>query len=637
MPAADPPAATPTHRRPLVAGVLVGLAIALTAALSLGIVAVAIEEVLLDDLRNYLRRTAETTAAMIDGDRHATFTDSAQTDTPDYLAASAPLAALLEANPDIRFAYTGSFLGDSMFFVLDGDRTADRAWVGQPDESTPGEREVARSGKTVVERRPSPTVWGVGIRAYAPIMNRAGYTGAWVGITMSAERYDSWIQRVYHTAAVGFLVALVLAVLAGSKAAAVERTRQRAEAEIVEARELAAAAAEDRRLMERRFHSQQKMEALGTLAGGVAHDFNNLLAVILGNAEIISAEVAPESTSGESVTAIKTAAMRARDVVKRILLFARPEAESRKSIALGPVIDETVHLLSATMPSSITIAWQRPTQPVIATADDSQVTQVLMNLGVNAGQALPDDRGTIEFQLDQVELAGAEAERLGLRPGPYARVVVRDTGIGMSDSVRGRIFEPFFTTKPVGKGSGLGLAVVEGVVRGHRGGIDVQSEEGRGSAFSIYLPASATVSPVATAADSTPRPAPEGRGQRILLVDDDPMVLDVGAKMMRRAGYAVDSHPDPLEALAVLASNPEAYAVLVTDRTMPKLTGLEVASRARELNPRLPVVLLTGKAQPGDSDAPQISAVVNKPADAKALLGTIERVIAESRPSAASR
>ena len=619
------------------AGVFVGLAIALAAALSLGIVAVAIEGVLLDDLRNYLRRTAETTAALIDGDRHASFTDSAQTDTPDYLSASAPLAGLLKANPDIRFAYTGSFRDDSMHFVLDGDRTADRAWVGQPDEATAGEREVARTRQTVVERRPSPTVWGVGIRAYAPIGGRAGLGGAYVGITMSAEHYYSWVQRVYQTAAAGFLVALLVAILVGSKAARVERTRQRAEAEIAEARELAAAAAEDRRVMERRFHSQQKMEALGTLAGGVAHDFNNLLAVILGNAEIISAEVAPQSMSGESATAIKTAAVRARDVVRRILLFARPEAESRMSIALGPVIDETVHLLGATMPSSITIVWQRPPQPVIATADATQLIQVLMNLGVNAGQAVPDDRGTIEFRLDQVALAGPEAERLGLQPGQYARVVVRDDGIGMSDAVRGRIFEPFFTTKPVGKGSGLGLAVVEGVVRGHRGGIDVQSEEGRGSVFSIYLPASAAVSPVATAADSSPRRPSEGSGLRVLLVDDDPMVLDVGAKMMRRAGYAVDSHADAEEALAVLASNPEAYSVLVTDRTMPKLTGLEVASRARQLNPRLPVVLLTGKAQPGDSEAPQISAVVHKPADARALLGTIERVIGESQASTISR
>ncbi len=626
---ADAPAALPTPRRPLVAGILVGLAIALTAALTLGFVSVEIEDVLLDDLRNYLRRTAETAAATIDGDRHTQFTDSAQTDTPDYLSASAPLAGLLRANPDIRYAYTGIIRRDTMFFILDGDRTADRAWVMQPDQPTIGELEAARSGKTVVELRPSATAWGVGIRAYAPIGGRAGLDGAYLGITMSAERYHSWIKRVYRAAAAGFLVALLLALVAGSEATRVERTRQRAEAEILEAREMAAAAAEERRAMERRFHSQQKMEALGTLAGGVAHDFNNLLAVILGNAELIAGDAPAHSTSEDAATAIKTAAMRARDVVRRILLFARPEAESRTSIALGPLIDETVHLLAATMPSSISIGWQRPPEPVTATADASQLSQVLMNLGVNAGQALLDDRGTIEFRLDQVDLGAAEAERLGLEPGPHARIAVRDTGIGMSEEVRSRIFEPFFTTKPVGKGSGLGLSVVEGVVRGHFGAIDVQSETGRGSTFAIYLPASASLSPGAIAEDS-PQRTRLGNGQRILLLDDETMVLDVEARVMRRAGYTVDSYADAEAALAALASHPEGYAVLVTDRTMPRLSGLEVARRARELSPRLPIVLLTGKSQPGDVEAPEISAVVGKPADATALVGTIERVIAEN-------
>jgi signal transduction histidine kinase/ActR/RegA family two-component response regulator len=612
----------------------VGLAIALTAALSLGIVSVAIEGVLLDDLRNYLRRTAETTAALIDGDRHTRFTDSTQTGSPDYLTASTPLAAVLQANPDIRFAYSGIIRGDSMFYVLDGDRTADRAYVMQPDEPTAGELELSRLRRTVVERRPSPTAWGVGIRAYAPIRGSTGLTGAYVGITMSAERYYSWITRVYDTAALGLLVALVLAFLAASRTARVERTRLRADAEMAAARELAAAAAEDRQAMERRFQSRQKMEALGTLAGGVAHDFNNLLTVILGNAELIAADSPGDSGSRESVAAIKTAASRARDVVRRILLFARPEAESRTPIALGPVIDETIHLLAATMPSSITIRWQRPPQPVTAVADASQLAQVLMNLGVNASQALPDGRGTIEFRLDRIELHPDEAARLGLDPGPHARLVVRDTGVGMSDEVRARIFEPFFTTKPVGQGSGLGLAVVEGVVRGHGGAIAVESAIGQGSSFSIYLPAGAPVTTAATTKGASPDRPRRGGGRRILLLDDDPMVLDVQARVMRRAGYAVDSHGDAEAALSALESNPEGYAALVTDRAMPKLSGLEVACRARALNPRLPVVLLTGKAEPGDAEAPQISAVVGKPADARSLLGTIERVISNEGPAA---
>jgi CheY-like chemotaxis protein len=257
-----------------------------------------------------------------------------------------------------------------------------------------------------------------------------------------------------------------------------------------------------------------------------------------------------------------------------------------------------------------------------------------MNLGVNASQALPEGRGTIEFRLEPVELQVEEAARLGLDAGPHARVVVRDSGVGMSDEVRARIFEPFFTTKPVGQGSGLGLAVVEGVVRGHRGAIEVESAMGRGSTFSIYLPAGVAVTSFAPAGGGSAGRPQRGEGRRILLLDDDPMVLDVEAKVMRRAGYAVDSHGDAEAALVALESNPRGYAALVTDRTMPKLSGLEVAWRARELNPRLPVVLLTGKAEPGDADAPQISAVVGKPADERSLLGTIERVIARQGPAA---
>jgi hypothetical protein len=231
---ARPPAGAPLvirprsfWRRPWVAGSIVALAITVTASLSIGVVCVAVRGVLLEDLRNYLRRTAETAAAQIDGDQLARFTDSTRTGTPEYLALSAPLAALLQTNPDIRFAYTGLVHDDSMFFVLDGDRSADRAYVMQADIPTAGELESARHHETVVERSPSPTVWGVGIRAYAPLAGRAGRAGAYVGITMSAARYYAWVQRVYHTAAVGFLIALLLAILAGIRVVSEDRPGSR--------------------------------------------------------------------------------------------------------------------------------------------------------------------------------------------------------------------------------------------------------------------------------------------------------------------------------------------------------------------------------------------------------------------------
>ncbi len=518
-----------------------------------------------------------------------------------------------------------------MFFVLDGDRSADRAHVMQADVPTAGELELARLHQTVVERAPSPTAWGVGIRAYAPLSGPAGKAGAYVGITMSAARYYSWVQRVYHTAALGWLVALALAILAGVRMARVEGTRLRAETEIANGLKMAADAADARREIETRSQGRQKLEALGTLAGGVAHDFNNMLTVILGNAEVIAAEASAGSDAGVSAEAIQAAALRARDVVRRILLFSRPEAEARTSVALGPAIDETVQLLAATMPRSVTVVWQRPAQPVTAVVDPSQLAQVLMNLGVNASQALPNARGTIEFRLDLVEMRPIESARLGLQTGSYARIEVCDDGAGMSEDVRARIFEPFFTTKTVGEGTGLGLSVVEGVVRGHRGAVDVRSTVGGGTTFTIYLPAIEPVTQTAQPSKGAmPASAHRAEGQRVLLVDDEPMVLTVEAQALRRAGYDVDVHGDVDAALNALAADSGAYDGLVTDRTMPKRSGLDLARQARALHPRLPIVLLTGRSEPGDAESPYITLVLGKPASAAALMDAVERAVART-------
>ena len=610
--------------QPWVSGFMTGLVIAVTAALGIGVFFVSIREVLLDDVRAHLRSAAETAAAQIGADRHGRLTDSSQTGSPEYLTASEPLAALLRANPDIRFAYTGTVRRDSMFFGLDGDRTADRAYIGQPDLPTEGELTVSRTGRTVVERQPGRTAWGIGIRAYAPI---AAAAGAYVGVTMDTRRYDAALSRVGNSAALGLAVALLLAVFGGFRAARVERTHRRAAVEILEARRLAAAAAEDRLLLEQRLQANQKMEALGTLAGGVAHDFNNLLTVILGHAEMIAEDAPADSGAGSSAGSIRTAAVRARDLVRRILLFARPEAETRTAIALGPVIDETVHLLRATLPSSITIVWKAPSGTLASVADRSQLSQVLMNLGVNASQALLNERGTIVFTLDQIQVGLAEQIRLGLEPGRYTRIVVRDDGIGISGESRSRIFEPFFTTKPVGKGSGLGLAVADGVIRGHGGAIDVETELGAGTAFSIYLPAS---DPVAAGPDAATAPLPKaspGGGRRVLLLDDDTMVLGILGRILGRAGYAVEAHADPASALVALEADPQGFDLLMTDRAMPGLSGPEVAQRARALNPGLPVMLLTGADQPADLESSSFSAVVVKPVDSAALLRTVERVL----------
>ena len=461
-------------RRPWVRGLIEGLGILAAAAVAIGVVRLMIRDTLLANLRSDLGRTAEMAAGFIDGDRHATLVDSSQTDSPDYKALVAPLDILLRVNPDIRFAYTGIIRRDSMFFVLDGELSDSRAWVTQKDEPTPGEVEVWERKATVVERTLTATAWGMGIRAYAPIRNQAGEMVAHVGVTMSADRHQAWMKRVDDAAWLGLGIALLISCLGGVRSARGERIRLEADALIERAKESQ--------------YSRQKMEALGTLAGGVAHDFNNLLLVILGQSELIADEVAPDSSVAASAESIKIASFRARDLVRRILLFARPQPETLTPIHLDRVVDETVQMLGAIIPSSIEIVWQRPAEPVMAIANGPQLTQVLMNLAVNARQALNGDKGRVEFVLDRVDVAPNQAHTLGIEAGSYGRTVVRDNGTGISDETRRRIFEPFFTTKPAGQGSGMGLAVVDSLIRGHQGAIEVASTPGQGTSMTIYLP-----------------------------------------------------------------------------------------------------------------------------------------------------
>ena len=610
-------------------------AIVMTAIVSIAVVSVALRHILLEDLRTYLRRTAESTAAIIDDQAHARLRDSSQTGSPEYRAAAAPLRVLLRTNPDIRFAYSGIVRGDTMYYVLDGDTTSQAAHIMERDTPTEGEREIARNGVTVVERGPSATAWGSGIRAYAPIAGTAGRADSvhsYVGITMDASRYNAWLRRVYEVAALGVLVASVLAILVGLRTARTERRREEAERILGRMREAAIVAAEERLALEQRLQGRQKMEALGTLAGGVAHDFNNLLTIILGHAELLGEETAPGSDLADSALAIRTAATRARDVVRRILLFARPEAEHRLPVALDPIIDETVQLLRSTLPSSVEIGWRPPGEPVIAVADPAQVTQVLMNLGVNASQAMRDQRGHIVVTLEQTTIPDAIAQRLGIAAGLYARVTVRDDGMGMSEEVRRRIFEPFFTTKSPDQGTGLGLSVVDGVVRGHGGAVEVTSQPGEGACFTILLPASAgaRLSPDAGPRRPLRRRAPNGA--RLLLLDDDVHVLRTITKVLTRAGYVVDAFSDATQALEMLGATHGGYEVLITDRTMPTMSGLEVARQAHARYPALPIVLLSGAVQEGDRESAELAAVVSKPIEAEALVAEIERVLSVAAP-----
>ena len=354
--------------------------------------------------------------------------------------------------------------------------------------------------------------------------------------------------------------------------------------------------------LEAQLRESQKMEALGTLAGGVAHDFNNIIATIMGNAELARQDVGPAHPAMESLEEIRKASRRAKDLVQQILAFGRRQSIERKVILLGPVVEESVRLLRATLPAGVNLSVECAPDTPAALADATQVEQVLLNLCANAWQAIQGQGrpGNILVRLEarvhapeaaaDADTALASANRL---PGRYACLTVGDNGAGMDKETMARIFEPFFTTKPVGKGTGLGLSVVHGIVQEHNASIEVQSVPGEGTRFHIYFPAAQA--PLAAEPARTPAGAPaHGQGRHILYVDDDESIVFLMTRLLERQGYRVSGYTDPQEALAAARANPHQFDLAVTDYNMPGMSGLEVARALREIRADLPVALASG-------------------------------------------
>ncbi|WP_439521013.1 hybrid sensor histidine kinase/response regulator [Hydrogenophaga sp.] len=369
----------------------------------------------------------------------------------------------------------------------------------------------------------------------------------------------------------------------------------------------------------------QKMEALGTLAGGVAHDFNNILAAILGNADLARQDLTPEAPARESLHEISTAARRGRELVRQILAFSRQQPAERTRIQMGDIVDESCALLRAAMPSQVQLLHECHRDTPLLLGDSTQLGQVLINLGTNAVHALQGQPGRVEFQVDRLARGDArlpaDVARTCEESGVDAvRVRVSDTGCGMSETVTARIFEPFFTTKAVGKGTGLGLPVVLGIVQMHGGAIEVQSQSGRGTSFTLYFPgatedslhkcavAEATKAadavtmagnppergdPAATEnpsmADASPDPAPH-----ILYLDDDDTLVFLVRRLLERRGYRVTAFTEQRLAIEAVRADPQGFQLLLTDFNMPGMSGLDVARAVLALNPSLPVAVASG-------------------------------------------
>ncbi len=358
--------------------------------------------------------------------------------------------------------------------------------------------------------------------------------------------------------------------------------------------------AEERRAaLETQLRDAQKMEAIGTLAGGIAHDFNNILAAIIGNVSAARQDTAIGLSNDASLVQIERAAVRARSLVQQILTFSRMQAQELHTQALQPVIDESLDMLRATMPAQVELRVSRQAAPVHVRADATQIQQIVMNLCTNAWHALPAGRGRIEVGLaaeDELPESQADAARTwptALLDGPRAHLWIADNGCGMDEATRARVFEPFFTTKQVGHGTGLGLAVVHGIVSGHGGAIHVESARGVGTRFDLWFPLQ-DVPAEAVESQHGALDAPPGSGQHVLCVDDDPAMVLMVDGLLRRAGYKVTTYEQPAAALARVQADPGAFDIVVTDFNMPEMNGMELAAAIARAAPQLPIVITSG-------------------------------------------
>jgi CheY-like chemotaxis protein len=374
---------------------------------------------------------------------------------------------------------------------------------------------------------------------------------------------------------------------------------------------------------------RQKLEAIGTLAGGIAHDFNNILAAIMGYAELIGWEVPQTSKAGDNLRELLKAGCRARDLVQQILTFSRQSKQERKPIEIGPIIKETLKLLKASLPSSIEIKQEIEKDIGKIEADPTQIHQVLMNLCTNAGHAMSDHGGVLEVRLSHVDLdATTAAQSPNILPGSYIRLSVSDTGHGMSPEVFERIFDPYFTTKTVGKGSGLGLAVVDGIVKSHRGAITVDSKPGKGTTFHVYFPRIDHADGVRDTQEGESLVL--GGNERILFIDDEQTLVDVGKQILRQLGYQVTIRTSSIEALKLFRAHPQQFDLVITDMTMPNMMGDKLAKELMGIRADIPIVLCTGFSEHITEEAAKeigIREFAMKPLVTSDLAKTIRRAL----------
>lgn len=348
----------------------------------------------------------------------------------------------------------------------------------------------------------------------------------------------------------------------------------------------------EHRELEAQLIQAQKMESIGTLAGGIAHDFNNLLTAILGFSELTLLDLGADHPACSHLKEVLTAGRRAKNLVRQILTFSHKTEEDRQPLDLAPLVKETISLLKASLPKNISIrsSLAKDCGPIFG--DSAQMHQILMNLCTNACHAMQESGGLLEINVTPVFIDSPLPNvTTDLNEGSYLECTIRDSGHGMSAEVVKRIFDPYFTTKPLGKGTGLGLSVVHGIIRSMGGTITVDSEVGKGSVFTFYLPLLAMETDQNLYDETLPPTSGIGR---ILFVDDEPPLADLGYKMLSRRGYDVCSVANSVQALQKFIDRPDAFDLVITDLAMPHMTGIELARKIHAARPAIPIILVTG-------------------------------------------
>ena len=389
----------------------------------------------------------------------------------------------------------------------------------------------------------------------------------------------------------------------------------------------------ERRQLENRLRQAYKMEAIGTLAGGIAHDFNNILGIILGNAEL-ALDSLPDQNPGQSnLEEILTACFRARDVVRQLLSFSRKSDQECRAINLIATLRESMTFLRATIPSDIEIRLNRHADTEVVLADPIRINQVVINICANAAHAMREKGGRLDITTARVILDPDTASQSGeLSPGHYLSLTFSDTGPGIPPDIRDRIFEPYFTTRAIGEGSGMGLAVVHGIVTDYGGSVSVNSEPGKGAAFRILLPVADTEQAAGTEAAEISQTGTE----RILFIDDEASVAEMGKQMLARCGYRVESETDPLMALERFCSGPDHFDLVITDMTMPGMTGDVLAQEILKIRPDMPIIICTGfseKMTPEKAAEIGIRRYIAKPLSKRDLIMTVRQVLDSVAPS----